>query len=227
MTRRSGVERRVERYDFVLAKKYGIRRSGSMRRLGEPERRKGGEITTAPGGFFSFNNAQYYIDRRAQNAAAPRQELEKQAPVPMGDSDATAPDWLPHDGGECPVAPDTLVFIKFLAGDTRNDAVAAKDLIWSHSGEEDDIIAYRLAAPPVSTAEQTPIEPLLHAEWRVSKSGYTIRTGWNDDKKIIAHYPYSPDTPIEPSFTRWLEIAHHICDLHNATLVPPVETDAE
>lgn len=55
-------------------------------------------------------------------------------------------------------------------------------------------------------------------EWRISKSGFTIRTGWGDEKKLIAAYPGSASPLDGPRFTQWLEDAQRICDLHNAYL---------
>lgn len=55
-------------------------------------------------------------------------------------------------------------------------------------------------------------------EWRISKSGFSIRTGWGDEKKFIAKYAgaLSPLDHIE--FQTWLDNAQAICDAHNATL---------
>lgn len=55
-------------------------------------------------------------------------------------------------------------------------------------------------------------------KWRVSKSGFEIRTGWSDDKRVIAKYagiPSGPDFNVK-QFTEWLENAEMICDLYNA-----------
>ncbi len=60
-------------------------------------------------------------------------------------------------------------------------------------------------------------------EWRVSRSGYSIKTGWSDSKKIIASYPHTV-TPMNGTlFKEWLDNAEQICALHNAALVPVVE----
>lgn len=54
-------------------------------------------------------------------------------------------------------------------------------------------------------------------KWRISKSGYTIRTGWADEKKIIAR---APDASGGVSFQEWLDNAEKICELFNAQLKP-------
>jgi hypothetical protein len=55
-------------------------------------------------------------------------------------------------------------------------------------------------------------------KWRVSKSGFSIKTGWSNEKKIIAKYPgaMSPLDPVE--FGEWLDNAEKICELYNADL---------
>lgn len=60
-------------------------------------------------------------------------------------------------------------------------------------------------------------------KWRLSKSGTSIKTGWNDEKKFIAKYPGSL-SPIDGyKFQEWMDNAEMICDLYNATLTPNVE----
>jgi hypothetical protein len=55
-------------------------------------------------------------------------------------------------------------------------------------------------------------------KWRLSKSGFTIRTGWADEKKIIAKYP-GPVSPLDPQqFNEWIQNAQRICELYNAAL---------
>lgn len=60
-------------------------------------------------------------------------------------------------------------------------------------------------------------------EWRVSKSGFSIRTGWADAKKMIAKFPGADPGPHfdAKQFQEWLDNAQRICDLHNATLRAP------
>ncbi len=53
-------------------------------------------------------------------------------------------------------------------------------------------------------------------KWRVSRSGYSIKTGWADDKKIIAACP--TDSMAGTKFSAWIENAERICELYNATL---------
>ncbi len=57
-------------------------------------------------------------------------------------------------------------------------------------------------------------------KWRLSKSGFSIKTGWADEKKIIAKYPGSLAPLDATQFQEWLDNVEHICELHNATLTP-------
>lgn len=63
----------------------------------------------------------------------------------------------------------------------------------------------------------------LSQPWRVSKSGFTIRCGWEGDKHWIAKYPYAASVPefSNEDFQKWLELAEHICELHNKSLAKP------
>ena len=55
-------------------------------------------------------------------------------------------------------------------------------------------------------------------KWRLSQTGFSIKTGWADEKKIIAAYP-GLVSPLNPnSFQEWMDNAQRICDLHNAAL---------
>lgn len=54
--------------------------------------------------------------------------------------------------------------------------------------------------------------------WRISKSGFSIRTGWAGDKRIIAQYE-GPRSPMDnEAFRKWFESAEKVCELHNAVL---------
>lgn len=56
-------------------------------------------------------------------------------------------------------------------------------------------------------------------EWRLSRSGYSIKTGWSDSKRIVAKYP-GMTTPLDKDrYQQWLKDAEHICELHNAALL--------
>lgn len=68
--------------------------------------------------------------------------------------------------------------------------------------------------------EQTNLTPEQYktlAEWRVSRSGFSIRTGWGDEKNIIAQAPNGTVGNAE-KYTVWLENAELICKLHNDAL---------
>lgn len=62
-------------------------------------------------------------------------------------------------------------------------------------------------------------------KWRVSKSGFSIRTGWSTDKQIITQYS-GPRSPMDnEAFRKWYEAAERICDLYNSTLPPKTASD--
>lgn len=54
--------------------------------------------------------------------------------------------------------------------------------------------------------------------WRISKSGFSIKTGWADEKKYIAKYPGSVSPLDHGAFQEWLDNAQEICDNHNAMI---------
>ena len=58
-------------------------------------------------------------------------------------------------------------------------------------------------------------------KWRLSKSGFSVKTGWANEKKIIAVYPGSISPLDAKKFKEWLDNAERICDQYNAVL-PPV-----
>lgn len=55
-------------------------------------------------------------------------------------------------------------------------------------------------------------------KWRISKSGFSIKTGWATDKKIIAKYPGKISPLDNLQFQEWFSNAQLICDLYNNTL---------
>lgn len=55
--------------------------------------------------------------------------------------------------------------------------------------------------------------------WRVSQSGYSIKTGWSTEAKIVAGYHCPFESPFNSKrFNEWLDNAQRICDLHNAAV---------
>lgn len=56
-------------------------------------------------------------------------------------------------------------------------------------------------------------------EWRVSRSGFSIRTGSADEKKMIATYPGKVSPLDTKQYAEWLDNANHICELHNAVQI--------
>ena len=60
--------------------------------------------------------------------------------------------------------------------------------------------------------------------WRVSKSGYSIKTGWATDTRIVASYHNPHESPLDAKrFQQWLEDADRICELHNAMLATAID----
>ena len=55
-------------------------------------------------------------------------------------------------------------------------------------------------------------------EWRLSKSGFSIRAGWSNEKRIIARYPGRVSPLDKRQYQQWLDDAQHIVDLHNSQL---------
>lgn len=56
-------------------------------------------------------------------------------------------------------------------------------------------------------------------KWRISKSGYSIKTGRGETERIVCSYPepYRAD-PNYARFQQWMEDAEAICEAHNAAL---------
>jgi hypothetical protein len=62
-------------------------------------------------------------------------------------------------------------------------------------------------------------------KWRISKSGFSIKTGWADEKKYIAKYPGTVAPLDAKAFQEWLDNAERICDLYNASLSPAANAE--
>lgn len=62
------------------------------------------------------------------------------------------------------------------------------------------------------------MEILDSNKWRLSRSGFSIRTGWGDEKVMIASYSGAVKNLDKAEYQNWLDNAEHICDLHNGTL---------
>jgi hypothetical protein len=52
-------------------------------------------------------------------------------------------------------------------------------------------------------------------EWRISKDGLSIKTGWGDNQRIIAKYPGIVNPLSEKKYQEWLDNAEYICELKN------------
>lgn len=55
-------------------------------------------------------------------------------------------------------------------------------------------------------------------KYRVSMSGFSIKTGWGDEKKIVAKYPGQACPLDEAAYMKWLDDAKRICEAHNTKL---------
>lgn len=56
-------------------------------------------------------------------------------------------------------------------------------------------------------------------KWRVSKSGYSVKTGWADDSRIVCSYHNPHERPLDAvRFQQWIDDAERMCDLYNAAL---------
>ena len=54
--------------------------------------------------------------------------------------------WIPWEGGVCPVPGEVLVDVRFRSGKSPelSRTQRASYWVWTHSGEEDDIVAYKV-----------------------------------------------------------------------------------
>ena len=63
-------------------------------------------------------------------------------------------------------------------------------------------------------------------KWRISKSGFSIVTGWSDDRTYIARYPGATYPLDSEAFQDWMRTAQQICDTHNGLIeLGPLEGD--
>lgn len=65
-------------------------------------------------------------------------------------------EWIEWKGGECPVAKNVMVECRY-RGPPNDDQFAIYEMVagwfnWSHDGENDDIIAYRVVTPEPTEA---------------------------------------------------------------------------
>lgn len=51
-------------------------------------------------------------------------------------------EWIKHEGGDCPVAPDTYVLIQFPDGDKTDSPMQAEQYRWHYINSISDIVAY-------------------------------------------------------------------------------------
>lgn len=67
--------------------------------------------------------------------------------TPESPAEAGSDGWIKHDGGPCPVAPETKVEIRTRESTSADEIGQADWFVWWHNGGPADIIAYRLAEP--------------------------------------------------------------------------------
>lgn len=60
-------------------------------------------------------------------------------------------------------------------------------------------------------------QEIREEQWRLSMSGYSIKTGWSDEKVIIVGWPavVSQDVSYKDIIGMWTDKAITICDAHN------------
>jgi hypothetical protein len=54
--------------------------------------------------------------------------------------------------------------------------------------------------------------------WRVSMSGFSIKTGWGDQQRTVAMFPGMIRPIDETMYQQWLNDAEAICERHNSAL---------
>lgn len=76
--------------------------------------------------------------------AIARQSIAK-AEAALAATQSPYDDWIPWEGGECPVARRAVVMAKAKDGEVDTDKAYFYD--WDHTGSPFDIIAYRVVKP--------------------------------------------------------------------------------
>ena len=101
------------------------------------------------------DEADMQVEELDEMFASYRASLEA---APVLDAEAGEDGWIPWEGGECPVPPETLVDVEFRNGVRRERSSAwvwssnlgpSDNDLWKHEGNPDcHIIAYRLHKEP-------------------------------------------------------------------------------
>jgi len=97
-------------------------------------------IRSSGGEYNLFKVGDVYIDVETQIEWRTWQKAWQAALASQDDG------WIEWAGGECPVADNRVVRVRY-RGDFQEDKCIAGSMIWNHSGEEDDIVAYRVVKP--------------------------------------------------------------------------------
>jgi hypothetical protein len=88
--------------------------------------------------------------------------------------------WTVWEGGECPVSPISIVEVTFRSGATGDGPYWG----WHHTGNHDDIIAYRVVEEP--KPEQVPLSTIMDRKlW------------WEDEGMWYAVDRYEPDDDVD------------------------------
>lgn len=125
----------------------------------------------------------------------PSPEISRDCSITMNyggspSSDEANPIWVVWDGGLRPVPIKTLVTVKFRNGDIRT--CDAGDVIWYHTGADDDILAYRMM-PPNSYSElaEQCNEPFKSVKEKVLR--FTQGIGRFHKGGLVTHLPTLPE----------------------------------
>lgn len=60
-------------------------------------------------------------------------------------------EWIKWEGGDCPVPPDTKVFVRLRGGVEHTYGTSADVYMWDHDYNGGDIVAYKVAEPETGT----------------------------------------------------------------------------
>lgn len=97
-------------------------------------------------------------------------------------------DWIPHDGGKCPVAPGTMVDVRW-RDRTEHLNSRADNWEWGNYKSQDDIVAYRVVSAPVDRefrrAVFLAVLPTM-VDWDWSSSEKMMQKAWKLADEAIA-----------------------------------------
>lgn len=95
-------------------------------------------------------------------------------------------DWVPHDGGPCPVPDGTRVAVRFRDG-LENTRLCAGDWVWDHFSGNGDITHYKILAPESGEYLLKPSDPDLGDPLKpCPKCGATDWSNYKNDHDTYA-----------------------------------------